>query len=300
MTKKLLILALITLASNYGTYLQAQARITKLPAKLKTSLNAYSFNTQLAVEKTMDLDGLLEYCASRDIDAVDITAYYFPAYPAVPSDEFLHELKKKAFSLGVEISGTGVRNDFTDPDPKRRRESVELVKNWIVAAEKMGAPVIRIFSGDSDVSKYTREEVTDWLVADIKECVAFGKEHGVVVAIQNHHDFIANADDAIDIIKKVDSEWFGLILDTGSYWEGDSYAQIEKTVEYAVNWQVKKMVYMDGKEERADLERIFRIIKDSGYRGYVPIEIIAKGDPIPMVDEFMGRIKKTIGKISKD
>src|SRR5680860_254128 len=287
MTKKLLILALITLASNYGTYLQAQARKTKLPAKLKTSLNAYSFNTQLAVEKTMDLDGLLEYCASRDIDAVDITAYYFPAYPAVPSDEFLYEFKKKAFSLGVEISGTGVRNDFTDPDPKRRRESVELVKNWIVAAEKMGAPVIRIFSGDSDVSKYTREEVTDWLVADVKECVAFGKEHGVVVAIQNHHDFIANADHAIDIIEKVDSDWFGLILDTGSYWEGDSYAQIEKTVEYAVNWQVKKMVYMDGKEERADLERIFRIIKDSGYRGYVPIEIIAKGDPIPMVDEFM-------------
>tara|TARA_R110002049_G_scaffold61453_5_gene163731 strand:- start:38457 stop:39356 length:900 start_codon:yes stop_codon:yes gene_type:complete len=298
--KKLLILTLFTLTINCANYLQAQERKSKLPAKLKTSLNAFSFNIPLAIERTMNLDDLLEYCASREIDAVDITAYYFPTYPTVPSDEFLYNLKRKAFALGVEISGTGVRNDFTNPDPKMRRESVQLVKNWIVAAEKIGVPVIRIFSGVSDVSKYTREEVTAWLVKDIQECVAFGKEHGVVVAIQNHHDFIANAEHVIDIIEKVDSDWFGLILDTGSYWEGDSYAQIEKTVKYAVNWQVKTMVYMDGKEENADLERILRIIKDSGYRGYVPIETIAKGNPIPLVDEFIGRIKKILEKISKD
>jgi sugar phosphate isomerase/epimerase len=53
--------------------------------------------------------------------------------------------------------------------------------------------------------------------------VAFGKEHGVVVTIQNHHDFIVNADHAIDIIEKVDSDWFGLIVDTGSYWEGGQF-----------------------------------------------------------------------------
>jgi hypothetical protein len=36
---------------------------------------------------------------------------------------------------------------------------------------------------------------------------------------------------------------------------------------------------MDGKEEKANLKRILRIIKDCGYRGYVPIETIAKGIP---------------------
>src|SRR5512133_3359309 len=88
----------------------------KLPTKLKTSLNAYSFNGPL-MKGDMNLDQLLEFCAANQIDAVDITAYYFPGYPEVPSDEYIYHIKQMAFLLGVEISGTGVRNDFTDPDP---------------------------------------------------------------------------------------------------------------------------------------------------------------------------------------
>jgi hypothetical protein len=45
---------------------------------------------------------MIEYGAPQ-IEAVDITACYFPNCPMVPSDEFLYNLKKKAFSLGVEI-----------------------------------------------------------------------------------------------------------------------------------------------------------------------------------------------------
>ncbi|MDP3173644.1 MAG: hypothetical protein Q8M88_04335, partial [Phenylobacterium sp.] len=38
--------------------------------KLKTSLNAYSFNSPLMKDE-MNLDQLLEYCASLQLDAVD-------------------------------------------------------------------------------------------------------------------------------------------------------------------------------------------------------------------------------------
>jgi hypothetical protein len=117
----------------------------ELPTKLKISLNAYSFNGPL-MKGDMNPDELLEYCAANQFDAVDITAYYFPGYPEVPSDEYLYHIKQKAFLLGLEISGTGVRNNFTDPDPAKREASVELVKNWIGAAEKLEVPVIQVFS----------------------------------------------------------------------------------------------------------------------------------------------------------
>ncbi|WP_339875939.1 sugar phosphate isomerase/epimerase family protein [uncultured Algoriphagus sp.] len=185
-------------------------------SKLKTSLNAYSFNASL-MKGEMNLDDLLEYCAANQFDGVDITAYYFPGYPEVPSDKYLYHIKQKAFLLGLEISGTGVRNDFSDPDSAVRKASVELVKNWIIAAEKLGAPVIRIFSGTADVIDIPREKVVDYMVADLKECVEFGKSHGVVVGIQNHHDFLKTADETIEIINRVNSDWFGLILDIGSF-----------------------------------------------------------------------------------
>ncbi|WP_339703510.1 sugar phosphate isomerase/epimerase, partial [Algoriphagus aquimarinus] len=220
----------------------------KLPTKLKTSLNAYSFNGPL-MKGEMKLDDLLEYCAANQFDAVDITAYYFPGYPEVPSDEYLYHIKQKAFLLGLEISGTGVRNDFSDPDPAVRKASVELVKNWILAAEKLGAPVIRVFSGTADVKDIPREKVVDYMVADLKECVEFGKAHGVIVGIQNHHDFLKTAEETIEIIKRVNSDWFGLILDIGSF-RTDAYQEIEKAIPYAVSWQLKENLYVNGIEQK--------------------------------------------------
>jgi sugar phosphate isomerase/epimerase len=268
----------------------------EMPSRVKTGLNAFSFNEPLSTGR-MDLDGLLEYAARAGFDAVDITAYYFPGYPEVPSDEYLYHIKSKAFQLGLEISGTGVRNDFTHPDPEVRKEGVALVKAWILAAEKLGAPVIRIFAGQSDTEGYSRELVLDWLVEDVKECVKFGKSHGVMIGIQNHHDFIQTAEQAIEIIERVNSEWIGLILDTGSFWTGDSYAQIKMCIPYTLNWQVKVLTYMDGVAEEIDLVRLMGLIKDSGYRGYLPLETLDPGDPVPQAEALLAGIRAAIEKV---
>ena len=278
---------------------QVQAKPNeKFPAKLKTSLNAYSFKDPL-MKGDMNLDQLLEFCAAYQIDAVDITAYYFPGYPEVPLDEYLYHIKQKAFFLGVEISGTGVRNDFSDPDPAKRKASVELVKKWIIASEKLGAPVIRVFSGTADVKDIPREKVLDYMVADLKECVEFGKLHGVVVGIQNHNDFIKTADQAIEIIKRVNSDWFGLILDVGSYRTGDPYQEIAQSIPYTVNWQLKENLFVNGVEQKTDLNRIMKIIQEKGYRGYIPLETLGEGDPKVKVPKFLEEIREAMKKIGQ-
>lgn len=103
---KKIIFAIIIFSATFGLYAQKEVVKDELPSKLKTSLNAYSFNIPLS-DGSMNLDELLEYSAENGFDGVDITAYYFPVYPEVPSDEYLCHIKKKAFLLGLEISGTG-------------------------------------------------------------------------------------------------------------------------------------------------------------------------------------------------
>ena len=262
-------------------------------SKLKTSLNAYSFNEPL-MAKTMNLDDLLDFCAAQNFDGVDLTGYYFPGYPKVPSDEYIYHIKRKAHLLGVSISGTGVRNDFTNPDANKRKEDVQLIKNWIECASKLGAPVIRIFAGVLIPKEFTWDQIAAWMVKDIQECVEHGQKHGVIVAIQNHNDFIKTADEAIKIIKMVNNEWFGLILDTGSYRIGDPYEQIARTIPYAVNWQVKENIFVDGKEVKTDLPRLFKLIKESGYRGYIPVETLGKGDPKEKVPRFIEEVRKAL------
>ena len=42
----------------------------------------------------------------QNIEALDVTAYYIPSYPEVPSDEYIYELKRKAFGLGINMTET--------------------------------------------------------------------------------------------------------------------------------------------------------------------------------------------------
>jgi sugar phosphate isomerase/epimerase len=272
--------------------LPSAARVTReTGVKLKLGLNAYSFDKQLRAG-TMTLADAVQFCAHNGVDALDPTGYYFPGYPDVPTDEFIYSLKRTAFVNGVALSGTGVRNDFAVADGAARKKDVRMVKNWIEVASKLGAPVIRVFSGRVRPEGHSFEEAFQWMVTDFKECAAHGKQHGVVVAIQQHDDFLKTAAETIRLIDAVGSDWFGAILDVGSLRQGDPYAEIEKLVPYAVSWQIKEQVGRDGKEEPTDLAKIKAIIDRSGYRGYVPFEALGPGDPKVKIVGFLQKIRE--------
>ncbi len=264
--------------------------------KFKTSLNVYSFNSLLR-SGAIDLFDVLDFCAEYNFDAVDPTGYYFPGYPEVPSDEFMRQFKRKAFLLGIDISGTGIRNDFTVTDLAARKADIEMIRKWIVAAAKMGIPNIRVFAGKTDHKGFTRDQVFEWMAKDIKTCCEIGKEYGVIIAIQNHNDFIKTAADVNRIIEMVDSEWLGLNLDIGSYRQSDPFLEIEKNIRHAVTWQIKENMWIDGKEVPTDLVKLFKIIKASGYRGYLPIETLGAGDPYKKIPVMLEKINSAIQQI---
>ena len=262
--------------------------------KLKLGLNAYSFDRPLR-EGSMTLADAVLFCAQHGVDALDPTGYYFPGYPKVPADDYIYNLKRTAFVNGVAISGTGVRNNFAVADETARNNDVRMVKDWIVVASKLGAPVIRVFSGGAPPTGQSFDETLKWMVADFKECAAFGQQHGVMVGLQQHNDFLKTAAETIRVIDAVGSDWFGCILDIGSLRSGDPYAEIEKLVPYAVSWQIKENVGRDGKDEPTDLAKIKTIIDRSGYRGYVPFEALGGGDPRVKVASFLEKIRKAFG-----
>jgi sugar phosphate isomerase/epimerase len=260
---------------------------------LKTSLNAFSFNARL-LSGGMTINDMLDFCAANGFEGVDITGYYFKGYPQVPADEYLFQIKRKVFKLGLEISGTGVRNDFTIADKNKREQEVALVKNWIEVAAKIGAPVIRIFAGNQKNEGITKEQVTEWMLKDIQTCVDYGKQHGVIVGLQNHNDFIQTAAQVIRIIETINSEWLGLILDTGSYRVHDPYEEIAKSVKYTVNLQIKENVFINGAEKETDMDKLMAIIKSSGYKGYLPIETLGEGDPTIKIASLLAKLQKAM------
>jgi hypothetical protein len=121
-------------------------------ARFTPTLNAYSFLEQLNANiadptKGIDLFGVCDFCVKHDIEAVDLTGYFFPGYPKAPSDNYIARIKRYTHDRGITISGTGVKNDFATADKAVRAEGVALTKLWIEVAARLGAPVVRVFAG---------------------------------------------------------------------------------------------------------------------------------------------------------
>lgn len=268
----------------------------KFGHKFKLSLNVYSFN-RLLRDGEIDLFDVLDFCAKYNFDAIDPTGYYFPGYPEVPSNAFIHKFKRKAFLLGLDISGTGVRNNFANPDKSSREADISMIEKWVIASEKLGIPNIRVFSGKHNHIGFTREQVFEWMAKDLRTCCKIGEKHGVIIALQNHNEFLKTADDVNRIFNMVDSEWFGLNLDIGTYRVNNPYQEIEKTIQHAVTWQIKENVWINGVETPTDFVRLFKIIKKADYRGYIPIETLGAGDPFQKVPVLLDNVKSALQKI---
>lgn len=260
---------------------------------LKISLNAFSFNKPL-VAGTMTIDDMLEFCAKTGFEGVDITGYYFPGYPAVPADDYIYHIKQKAFRLGIGLGCTGVRNDFTWSDPLKRDTEKKLVKDWIVVAQKLGAPGVRIFSGNLSMEKFTWDERAKWIAEDIRECAEFGKEHGVMLALQNHNDFLKVASEVEKMMNLIHHDWVGLMLDIGSYHTADPYKDIAANSKHAITWQMKEKVFVNETQVDTDYKKIIDIVRQCGYSGYLPLETLGDGDPATKIKALFEKVSSVL------
>ena len=280
---------------------------------LKVSLNAYSFNKMLNDSikgrgEGITLIQVLEFAAKNKFDGFDATGYYFPGYPAVPEDSYVASLKKRAAGLGVGISGTGVRNNFTTADKAVRDQGIQHIKEWVEVAAKLGAPVIRVFADTQmraqnwqTVSKgATRQQVQDWIAAALQECAEQGKKHKVRIGVQNHGDFLRTGAELMALVKAVGSEWCGPIVDTGYFKTDDPYADMALVAPHAVNWQIKQSPLGEDSDLPTDLVKLLKIIRKSGYTGYLPIETLSSRgkpyDPFTVVPAFEKQLRAAIAQ----
>ena len=91
--------------------------------------------------------------------------------------------------------------------------ALDLQRHLALAAQ-IGAPVMRICAGGRRTRPATWAEHKRGLVQLLTPLLASAEQHGVVMAIENHIDLLA--DEMLELMTTLDSPWLGVCFDTAN------------------------------------------------------------------------------------
>jgi len=255
------------------------------------SLAAYSFREFFKPKdpaRRITMFDFIDFCADQGLAGTELTSYYFPE----PLDDaYLRQVKRHAFLRGVAVSGTAVGNNFTLPQGEKRDQQIAQLKQWVDRAVTLGAPHIRVFAGSQ--GNLTLAEAKKLAIEALQESADYAGTKGVFLGLENHHGIVTEANDLLDIVRSVQSPWFGINLDTGNFFTDDPYGDLARCAPYAVNVQVKVDVRRRGakQSEPVDLTRLATILREANYQGYVALEYEAPQDPWQAVPVWLKKMK---------
>jgi sugar phosphate isomerase/epimerase len=262
-------------------------------ARMRVGLAAYSMRDYLQAKAgtkgAMDLAGFVDWAATLDTDAVELTSYFFPE---TVTPAYLNELKRRCHMNGLDISGGAIRNNFTLPAGPELEKWFAHLDTWLDRYAALGAPVIRVFAGIPPKG-VSEEDGIRHAITNLQRACEMAATRGVILGLENH-DYLTKIDRMLPIVRAVDSPWFGVNLDSGNVDAPDPYAELEKIAPYAVNVQVKVEVGTSGAKQPTDIPRLVSILAKAGFRGYVVLEYEAKPDPYEAVPTYLRELRRAI------
>jgi L-ribulose-5-phosphate 3-epimerase len=257
------------------------------PKPFKLGISTYSY-WHFRTPK-VPIETVIDEAARLDVEGVDILHRQMEG----EDNAYLQKLKRHAFLNGVDLISLSIHQDFVTPDPAERKKDIEHTKKCIELAYKMGIPSIRLNSGrwntiqsfddlmaargvEPVIKGYTEDDGFKWCIDSIQQCLDKAAECGVVLALENHWGLTSTPQGLLRIRKAIDSQWMGVLLDTGNFLE-DPYDKLKMVAPYA-NFIQAKTYYGGGEWYTLDLDyrRIFGILREAGYQGYVSLEFEGK------------------------
>jgi len=196
----------------------------------------------------------------------------------------LETLREQVARAGSHFVGLGLGGGrFYDPDPARRKASIDSSKKWIDIAVLIGSPSVRQHLGGSRGAKPD----VDLTAQSLSELADYGARKNIVVNLEN--DSLENEDPflIVKVIEKADNPYLRALPDFGNTLQkGDpayNYNGLTAMFKHVFNMVHVKDEVIDrkGTTYKVDLAKAFGIAKAAGYRGYFSMEWETKaGDPV--------------------
>ncbi|MCK8490695.1 sugar phosphate isomerase/epimerase [Spirosoma sp. RP8] len=272
-----------------------------MPAKkfnFDISLAEFSFAGDLFSGKMTNMD--FPARAKNDF-GINVLEYVSMFFNDKHTDQaYLKELKQRCDDLGMKNNLIMVDGaNIADLDATKRQQAVEAHRPWVEAAKFLGCSAIRVNLGDSSKALSgtpddPADEAAKAAADGYHKLLEYAAKSNINVIVENHFGNSTNIDWLVGILKQVNMPNAGLLPDFGNFCmqrskpetndikgvmgtkcikEYDRYEGVKKMMPYAKGISAKTHKFdAKGNETETDFRRMFQIIKDAGFSGYVGVE----------------------------
>ena len=229
----------------------------------------------------------------NDFAAITINTYGINAVEYVnqfymdsgEDEKFWINMKERADNAGVKSLLIMVDNegDLGLADDKERNKSVENHFKWVNAAKILGCHSIRVNAFGEDSKEAYRAAIVD----SMGHLSDYAAKENINIIIENHGLYSSDAKLITEIVKQVNKPNFGTFPDFGNWclsakWGStqgecieayDRYQGVSEFLPYAKAVSAKSYNFnAKGENTKIDYYKMLRIVKNSGYNGYIGIE----------------------------
>ena len=255
---------------------------------MKPAIDSYCFHRyfgevypglQEAPGRSMTVWDFLKRARQLGVAGVSLESCFLPT-----GDDFFRRLRDTLDSYGFERVWAWGHPDGLCSGTDRAAAR-DLVAN-LGRARTLGAGVMRIVGGSRRTRPASFALHRRRLVGMLKRILPAAEDHGVVLALENHIDLLA--DEIVDVVSTLDSPWLGICLDTGNNLRlfEDPRVVSEKLAPFARATHVKDIGVRRGNPQEfgfwpsvplgkglVDLGHVLAQLRKARYKGLLAVEV---------------------------
>ena len=175
--------------------------------------------------------------------------------------------------------------DLASSDENTRSEAIANHKLWIDAANQMGCSAVRLnLFGESDPEKWVANSILS-----LTDLADYAADKNINVIVENHGRLSSNVPVLMKVINGTGKSNCGSLPDFGNFciaeegygslFDGsckefyDPYKGVSEMIVKAFGVSAKSYDFdEEGNETTLDYNRLIKIVKDAGYKGFVGVE----------------------------
>jgi sugar phosphate isomerase/epimerase len=259
-----------------------------LSPQMKVGIDSYSYHrffgeiypTQKPASVPLTTEAFLDRAKDLGCDGVNLESCFLPDF----SPAYLSSVRAKLDKYNFERVYAWGHPDGLEAGGNAHAKE-EMIRH-IDHAVALGASVMRVV-GSSLMYRFQPHEPQLRTLAEwFKEAARVAESKGVKLAVENHIDY--NSEEIKWLVDEVDSEYFGVNLDTGNFLRvlDDPLEAAKKLAKHVYATHVKDLRPVKGVNVKEwfyfssvaagtgliQIQEIAQVLKDNGFQGYLAFE----------------------------